>query len=135
MSLHGPGLAVAAAMVIAAATACSSGDSTKVFTVAGESSTKAPAGSAAGRAAAVTAQVTPRVAPVVTATATVTATVTATAPPAPEAKPAISPSPRARRHSPAPEAEPPLQLARPAQDEPRRVTVVPYDDDRADDYT
>ncbi|WP_204283892.1 family 16 glycosylhydrolase [Microbispora amethystogenes] len=45
MSLHGPGSAVAAAMLIVAATACSSGDSTKVFNAGGESAVRPPASS------------------------------------------------------------------------------------------
>ncbi|MEV4295991.1 hypothetical protein [Microbispora rosea] len=45
MSSHGPGLAVAAAMLIAAATACSSGDSAKVFNAGGESTAQGSASS------------------------------------------------------------------------------------------
>ncbi|MBD3140754.1 hypothetical protein IEI92_31565 [Microbispora bryophytorum] len=45
MSRHGPGLAVAAAMLIAAATACSNGDSTKVFNAGNESTAQGSASS------------------------------------------------------------------------------------------
>ncbi|ETK36626.1 family 16 glycosylhydrolase [Microbispora sp. ATCC PTA-5024] len=118
---------MAAATLIAAATACSSADSTKVFTAAGESGTQATAASAGGHGATVTA--TP-----------------AAVPPAsepvsePEAIPSPVPSPTRStppRPSPTETPEPPLRLAAPARlrPHPKRVDIVePEPEPGGNDY-
>ena len=118
-------------MLIAAATACSSGDSTKVFNAAGESTANPSASSpglaanAAGAGATRTAAPADddgRAAEKVDDTGTEKISDDLVAPSRrPSPSPASSPSPRA---TPTAEAEPPMQLARPVRSAPVVVDII-----------
>lgn len=124
-------------MLIVAATACSSGDSTKVFNAGGESAAESssPGSSGAGaNAAAVGATQTATPAAVPTDEATGEAGTDAGEPtPTPSPSASRTPVSEPTASAPAEEPEPPLRLARPVRPRPREVTVIQPDDTSDDD--